>query len=146
MRKLALANNAPPKPLATKFLAAAAAIVLLALSADTRAQITTTGITISRSIVYTLYAVTSKNYVAENNFANALASQGRYDEAIVHLRVASALKPGDPVSQLNLGIYAQEHADPQQAISRYNAVLALATDPQFAPLPMPISAPSISLS
>ncbi|MGB7149694.1 MAG: hypothetical protein WBD45_11115, partial [Terriglobales bacterium] len=45
--------------------------------------------------------------------------------------VASALEPGDPVSQLNLGIYAQEHADPQQAISRYNAVLALATDPQI---------------
>ena len=123
------ANNAPPNSLATKFLAAAAAIVLLALSADTRAQITYWHDDFA--LWSHALAVTSKNYVAENNFANALASQGRYDEAIIHFRVASALEPGDPVSQLNLGIYAQEHADPQQAISRYNAVLALATDPQI---------------
>lgn len=76
-------------------------------------------------------AVTKNNYVAENNFANALASQGRYDEAIIHFRAAAALEPGDPVSQLNLGIYAQEHGDTQQAVSRYEAVLQLAKDPQI---------------
>jgi tetratricopeptide (TPR) repeat protein len=43
----------------------------------------------------------------------------------------AALEPGDPVSQLNLGIYAQEHADPQQAIARYRSVLELAKDPQI---------------
>jgi protein O-mannosyl-transferase len=123
------AKSSPQNSLAIKFLAAAAVIFLLALSAVTRAQIT------YWHDDFTLWshalAVTHKNYVAENNFANALASQGRYDEAIIHFRAAAALEPGDPISQLNLGIYAQEHADPQQAISRYQSALQLATDPQI---------------
>jgi tetratricopeptide (TPR) repeat protein len=122
-------NNAPSYSPAIKILAAAAAIILLALSAVTRTQIT------YWHDDFTLWshalAVTNKNYVAENNFANALASQGRYDEAITHFRAAAALEPGDPVSQLNLGIYAQEHGDPRQAITRYESVLQLAKDPQI---------------
>jgi tetratricopeptide (TPR) repeat protein len=66
--------------------------------------------------------------VAENNFAHALTKQGRPDEAIVHFRAASDLEPDDPVSELNLGIYAQEHGDLQQAVARYDLVLQLATD------------------
>ncbi|MGA2355418.1 MAG: hypothetical protein ABSG02_13055 [Terriglobales bacterium] len=123
------ANSASQNSLAIKSLAAVAVIVLFALSAVTRIQITYWHDDFS--LWSHALAVTSKNYVAENNFANALANQGRYDEAILHFRAAAALEPGDPVSQLNLGIYAQQHADPQQAISRYNAVLALATDPQI---------------
>ena len=123
------ARSAPPNSPAIKFLAAAAVIVLLALSAVTRTQITYWHDDFA--LWSHALAVTSKNYVAENNFANALASQGRYDEAITHFRAAAALEPGDPVSQLNLGIYAQEHADPKQAIARYNAVLQLAKDPQI---------------
>jgi protein O-mannosyl-transferase len=76
-------------------------------------------------------AVTQNNFVAENNFASALIRQGRNDEAITHFRAASALEPQDATSQLNLGIYAQEHGDLQQAAGRYAYVLQLATDTQL---------------
>ena len=73
-------------------------------------------------------SVTGPNFVAENNVGATLAQQGRYEEAIAHLRVASALEPDDPVSQLNLGVYAQQHGNLKQAIARYQAALQLATD------------------
>jgi len=73
-------------------------------------------------------SVTSPNFVAENAVGAILAQQGRYEEAIGHLRIASALEPDDAVSQLNLGVYAQQHGDLKQAIARYQAVLQLATD------------------
>ncbi len=115
--------------LSEKFLAAAGIAVLLALSAVTHRQLS------YWHDDFTLWAhalaVVPNNYVAENNFANALASQGRYDDAITHFRAAAALEPGDPVSQLNLGIYAQEHGDLQQAAARYHLVLRLATDDQI---------------
>ncbi len=73
-------------------------------------------------------AVTQNNFVAENNFANALIRLGRPDEAIAHFRAAAAIEPLDPASALNLGIYAQEHGDMQQAVARYEYALLLATD------------------
>ena len=76
-------------------------------------------------------AVTRNNYVAENNVANALVRQGRIDEAIIHFRTASILEPLDPTSQLNLGIYAEQHGDLGQAKARYEATLRLATDTQL---------------
>jgi tetratricopeptide (TPR) repeat protein len=75
--------------------------------------------------------VTRNNYVAENNFANALVRQGRIDEAIIHFRTAAVLEPLDPTSQLNLGIYAEQHGDLAQAAVRYDATLQLATDTQL---------------
>jgi tetratricopeptide (TPR) repeat protein len=73
-------------------------------------------------------AVTQRNFVAENNAGAVLAQQGRTEEAIVHLRAASEIEPGDPLSQLNLGVYAQQHGDLKQAVMRYEAALQLATD------------------
>jgi len=123
-------SNAAENSLPTRFLGAAVAIaIILVLSAVTRAQISYWHDDFA--LWSHALAVTKKNYVAENNFANALASQGRYDEAITHFRAAANLEPGDPVSQLNLGIYAQEHGDPTQAIVRYESVLRLAKDPQI---------------
>lgn len=75
-------------------------------------------------------AVTRNNFVAENNFANALIRRSRPDDAIVHFRAAAALEPGDSASQLNLGIYAQEHGDLQQAKAQYTNALRLTTDAQ----------------
>ena len=50
----------------------------------------------------------------------------------VHFRNAAALEPGDSASQFNLGIYAQEHGDSQQAEARYNNALRLClTDTQI---------------
>jgi len=75
-------------------------------------------------------AVTHSNFVAEDNFGNALIKAGRYDEGIAHFRNAAEIEPGDPVSEVNLGIYAQQHGDVEQAAERYRYALQLASDPQ----------------
>lgn len=76
-------------------------------------------------------AVTQRNFVAENNFARALTQQGREEEAVAHFRAAAAIEPNDPVSQINLGIYAGNHGDLTQAIARYQRALALTADPEL---------------
>lgn len=75
-------------------------------------------------------AVTHSNFVAEDNFGNALIQAGRYEEGIAHFRAAAEIEPGDPVSEVNLGIYAQQHGDLKQAAARYQYALRLASDPQ----------------
>jgi len=115
--------------ISTKYLATAGLAILLALSAVTHIQISYWRDDFS--LWQHALAVTQNNYVAENNFANALTKQGRDDDAIAHFRAAAALEPGDPASQLNLGIYAQRHSDLQQAAARYANVLRLATDTQL---------------
>jgi tetratricopeptide (TPR) repeat protein len=113
----------------TAYMAAAGLAILLAFSVVTHIQIGYWHDDLrlwSRAL-----AVTHNNYVAENNFAEALTKENRYDEAVVHFRAASAIEPGDPVSQLNLGIYAQEHGDLRQAATRYALALQLATDTQL---------------
>jgi len=112
-----------------KLLAAAGLAILLALSAITRMQLSYWHD--DSSLWAHALAVTQNNFVAENNFANVLIRQGRNDEAIIHFRAASALEPQDATSQLNLGIYAQEHGDFQQAAARYAYVLQLAIDTQL---------------
>jgi protein O-mannosyl-transferase len=120
---------ASARQLSIKYLAAAGLVILLALSAVTRIQLTYWHDDLA--LWSHALAVTRNNFVAENNFADALIKQGRYDEAIVHFRAAAALESGDAASQLNLGLYAQEHGDMQQAAARYNNVLRLATDTQL---------------
>ena len=75
-------------------------------------------------------AVTHRNFVAEDNFGNALVKAGKYYEGIAHFRAAAEIEPGDPVSEVNLGIYAQQHGDLDQAVARYQYALQLATDPE----------------
>jgi tetratricopeptide (TPR) repeat protein len=123
------AEWASSRQLSIKYLAATGLIVLLALSAVTRNQIRYWHD--DYSLWRRALAVTQNNFVAENNLAHALIKQGRSDEAIIHFRAAATLEPGDPVSQLNLGIYAEEHGDLQQAAARYEYVLRLATDAQI---------------
>ncbi len=112
-----------------KLLAAAGLTILLALFAVTRIQLRYWHDDLS--LWSHALAVTRNNFVAENNLASALIRQGRNDEAIAHFRTASALEPQDATSQLNLGIYAQEHGDLQQAAARYAYVLQLAIDTQL---------------
>jgi len=107
-------------------LIAASACAVVALAALARTQITYWHDDI-RLWSHAL-AVTQNNYVAENNLGAIQAREGHYDEAVQHFRKASALEPGDSVSQLNLGIYAQQHGDLKQATARYEATLILATD------------------
>jgi tetratricopeptide (TPR) repeat protein len=123
------AEWAAARPTSTKLVAAAGIAILLALSAVTHIQLSYwhDDLTLWAHAL----AVAPNNFVAENNFASALIGQGRNDDAIAHFRAASALEPQDATSQLNLGIYAQEHGDLQQAAARYAYVLQLATDTQL---------------
>jgi tetratricopeptide (TPR) repeat protein len=114
--------------LSGKILAAAGATILLVLTGVTHVQLSYWHDDFA--LWSHALAVTQNNFVAENNFGNALIRQGRYDDAITHFRAAAALEPGDSASQLNLGIYAQEHGDLQQAAARYANVLRLTTDTQ----------------
>ena len=123
------AEFAAAHPAAKKYLVIATLAVLLALSADTRAQIGYWHD--SFSLWSHTLAVTQNNFVAENNLADALIKAGRKEEAVTHFRDAASIEPGDPTSQLNLGIYAQEHGDLQQAATRYSEALRLATDAQL---------------
>jgi protein O-mannosyl-transferase len=98
----ATAEWASARQLSVKYLAAAGLALLLAFSAVTRNQLGYwhDDFAFGR----TLLAVTRNNYVAENNFANALVRQGRIDEAIIHFRTASAWNPGpdQPAQSRNL--------------------------------------------
>ncbi len=125
----AVADWAGNRHASTRLLAAAGITILLALSVVTHIQLSYwhDDLTLWTHAL----AVTQNNFVAENNLASALIRQGRTDEAIAHFRAASALEPQDATSQLNLGIYAQEHGDLQQAAARYAYVLQLATDTQL---------------
>ncbi|MGO9345163.1 MAG: hypothetical protein ACLPZJ_02000, partial [Terriglobales bacterium] len=125
----AAAEWASARQLSARYMAAAGLAILVAFSAVTRIQL---GYWHDDFSLWShTLAVTRNNYVAENNFANALVGQGRIEEAIIHFRTASVLEPLDPTSQLNLGIYAEQHGDLTQAAVRYDATLQLATDTQL---------------
>ncbi len=125
----AVGELASARQIEPKYLVTAGLIVLCGLSAVTRVQLPywQDGFSLW---THTL-AVSPQNFVAENNLAVTLIKQGRRNEAIPHFRNASALEPGDPTSQLNLGIYAQEQGDLKQAATRYEAVLELTTNTQL---------------
>jgi len=112
-----------------KYLVTAGLLILCGLSVVTRIQLPywQDGLSLW---THTL-AVSPQNFVAENNLGVTLIKQGRRDEAIPHFRTAAALEPGDPTSQLNLGIYAQEQGDLKQAATRYESVLQLTSNAQL---------------
>jgi tetratricopeptide (TPR) repeat protein len=111
-----------------KYIAASAVVIVIAFCAVTHRQLAYWHDDFSLWS-HTL-AVTHRNFVAEDNFGNALIKAGKYDEGIAHFRNAAEIEPGDPVSEVNLGIYAQQHGDLQQAAARYQYALQLASDPQ----------------
>jgi tetratricopeptide (TPR) repeat protein len=113
----------------TKYLAAASLAALATFCVATRIQLSYWRDDFSLW-AHTL-AVTNDNFVAENNLGVTLIKQGRREEAVAHFGTASEIEPGDGTSQLNLGIYAQEHGDLSQAAIRYQVVLTLAVDSQI---------------
>jgi tetratricopeptide (TPR) repeat protein len=75
-------------------------------------------------------ACTSQNYAAHNNLGNALASRGRYDEAMAHYGQALKIKPGDAEAQNNLGGSLASQGRFDEAIGHYRK--ALEAKPNFA--------------
>jgi Tfp pilus assembly protein PilF len=75
--------------------------------------------------------ITGPNFTAEDNFANALISAGRIEEAFPHLQRARALRPDDPLSTLNIATYQQMHGRYQDALDGYATVLQLTQTPSL---------------
>jgi Tfp pilus assembly protein PilF len=72
--------------------------------------------------------ITGRNFLAEDSAANSLLVRGKVDEAMEYFRRAQAIRPGDPVSKLNIASYEQHQGKFQEAIQGYREVLKLTTD------------------
>jgi tetratricopeptide (TPR) repeat protein len=73
-------------------------------------------------------AVTTNNYIAEDNLGGALILEGREEEAFPHFQAAAHIRPQDPMSRSNVGSYYMSHGRMQDAISEYGAAISLTSD------------------
>jgi protein O-mannosyl-transferase len=103
-----------------------AALVLLTLAALSHLQIA-----YWRSS-YDLWShaiqVTRNNFIAEDNLGGALLLMGKEEEAYPHFVVAAKINPRDPLSRGNLGTYALSHGRMEEAVTEYQAAIALTSD------------------
>jgi hypothetical protein len=110
-------------------LAAMAAVVLIALAAVARTQLS-----YWRDNV-TLWTheleVTPDNSIGETSLGLALADEKRFDEALVHYRAALAISPLDPVANIDVGFLEQRQGDFHAAIQRYTTVIATTQKPEL---------------
>jgi protein O-mannosyl-transferase len=74
-------------------------------------------------------AITSDNFVAENNLGGALILEGREEEAHAHFESAARINPRDPMSHSNLGTYYETHNRIREAVKEYEAAIAMTSDP-----------------
>ncbi|HKV76986.1 MAG TPA: tetratricopeptide repeat protein [Candidatus Sulfotelmatobacter sp.] len=74
-------------------------------------------------------AVTSNNFVAEDNLGGALILEGREEDAHAHFEAAARINPKDPMSHSNLGTYYQTHGQLRNATEEYKAAINLTSDP-----------------
>jgi len=70
-------------------------------------------------------AVTSNNWVAEDNLGVALSEGGQLDDALTHYRAAVAIFPLHPITYLYIGSYYQQRGNPLAALEQYQKVLTL---------------------
>jgi tetratricopeptide (TPR) repeat protein len=75
--------------------------------------------------------VTDRNWLAENNLGRALLVEGRADEAIPHFFKAAEIYPADPISNMNIGTYEQQHGNLQKAIEQYRKVVSITRNPEL---------------
>ncbi len=68
-------------------------------------------------------AVTSDNYIAQDNLGEALLERGEVDAATEHFQAAAAIAPSDPTSLFKIAMYEQQRKNFPQALDRYNTLL-----------------------
>lgn len=73
--------------------------------------------------------VTKENFVAEDNLGLAYVLENDIDGAIPHFRAAVQIKPDDPVGNLNVAVFEQQHGHLDDAIASYKVVLNNTPDP-----------------
>jgi len=69
--------------------------------------------------------VTKNNSGAENVLGEALQREGHADDAMLHFRAAAAMDPLLPYPYYHIGVYEQQHGDPQGAIEQFKKVIDL---------------------
>jgi protein O-mannosyl-transferase len=117
------------KHLPVLLLPAATVLMLAALSVVAHRQI---GYWADNITLWThTIQVTAPNYIAQDDLGGALMDQHRLEEAIPHFRLAAEIHPVDPVSNFNIGFYAQEHGDYNLAIEQYRKAILLTTSPSL---------------
>ena len=104
-----------------------AAVVLIALSFATYCQIGYWR-TNEELWAHTL-AVTTNNFVAEDNLGGALILEGKEEEAHPHFEAAARINPRDPMSHSNLGTYYLTHSQMPEAVKQYEAAAEMTSDP-----------------
>ena len=72
--------------------------------------------------------VTNNNWLAENNLGRALLSEGQVEQGIAHFYKAAGIYPNDPVSNLNIGMYQQQHGNLTDALDHYRIAAASSGD------------------
>ncbi len=68
-------------------------------------------------------AVTSGNYIAQDNLGFALLQQGEVDAAMEHFHAALAIMPSDPTSLFKTAMYEQQQRNFPAALDGYNTLL-----------------------
>jgi tetratricopeptide (TPR) repeat protein len=68
-------------------------------------------------------AITGDNFIAEENLAMALISEGRAAQALPHFQRAHSLQPGDPLATINIATYDQMLGHYQAALAGYAMVI-----------------------
>ncbi len=110
-------------------LVAVSSAVLLALGLACHRQIGYWGD--NRSLWTHTLAVTRNNFIAEDSIADALRARGQMEQARLHFQTAVRINPEDPVGNLNLGTYAQQHGNYAEAMARYQSVLRFTWNPKL---------------
>lgn len=82
----------------------------------------------SESLMDHAIRVTSRNYVARNNYGAALRSRGRIDEALVQFREAVAIRPRNLEAQNNVGEALMQQGHPGDAMPYFLEALRLKPD------------------
>ena len=76
--------------------------------------------------------ITAPNYIGTRRFGWRADGPGkRLEEAIGHFREAAEIHPVDPVSNLNIGFYDQQHGNLIEAIVQYRKAILLTTSPSL---------------
>ncbi len=116
-----IADWAKQRRLPPAFLPVASAIVLFALGVATRKQLNywDDNLTLWSHTI----AVTSGNYIAQDNLGAALLDLGETDAAMEHFQAAIAIAPSDPTSLFKSAMYEQQKKNYPAALDRYNTLL-----------------------
>ena len=118
-----VSDRAHERHLSSAWLAVPGVAVLLALAVVAHRQLTYWNSDVD--LWSHAVAVTSNNWVAEDNLGVALSERGQLDDALTHYRAAAAIFPLHPITYLYIGSYYQQRGNPQAALEQYQKVLTL---------------------